>query len=153
MVNDTSNQYYCELDANGERLDTKERPELSKGIIEIIATSEYMVRSPVPPAYVFVIDVSYNAVTSGMLKSVADTIKTSLDYMLGSSRTQIGIITNDSAVHFYNLSPNLSFPQMLVVSDIDDLFLPTLHQNTTSVDCAFGPALNAAFRAMQHIGG
>ena len=177
LVNNTSNQYYCQLDANGERLDTKERPELSKGIIEIIATSEYMVRSPVPPAYVFVIDVSYDAVMSGMLKSVADTIKASLDYLLGSSRTQIGIITYDSAVHFYNLSPGLSFPQMLVVSDIDDLFLPiadntlvnvsetrkvieklldalpTLHQNTTSVDCALGPALNAAFRAMQHIGG
>merc|ERR1719412_3122684 len=40
------------------------------------------------------------------------------------TRVQIGIITFDTALHFYNLSANLSQPQMLVVSDLEDMFLP-----------------------------
>jgi hypothetical protein len=37
---------------------------------------------------------------------------------------QIGIITFDTELHFYNLSPQLNQPQMLVVSDIEDAFVP-----------------------------
>merc|ERR550532_3377932 len=36
----------------------------------------------------------------------------------------MGIITFDTALHFYNLNSNLAQPQMLVVSDLEDLFLP-----------------------------
>jgi protein transport protein SEC24 len=72
-------EYYCQLDANGRRLDSTERPELSRGTVEYVAPAEYMVRPPMPPVFFFVIDVSYTAVASGMVATVATAIKESLD--------------------------------------------------------------------------
>lgn len=60
-------EYFCALDANGRRQDADQRPELARGSVEFVAPQEYMVRPPMPPAYLFVIDVSANAVASGML--------------------------------------------------------------------------------------
>jgi len=42
----------------------------------------------------------------------------------GGERTRVGFITYDSGVHFYNLRPTLKQPQMFVVSDIEEMFLP-----------------------------
>lgn len=36
----------------------------------------------------------------------------------------MGFCTFDSSVHYYNLKSNLSQPQMLVVPDLDEPFLP-----------------------------
>ena len=38
--------------------------------------------------------------------------------------SQIGIVTYDSCIHFYNMRPTLSSPHMIVVPDISDVFLP-----------------------------
>jgi protein transport protein SEC24 len=46
--------------------DRRNRPELNSSIVEFIAPTEYMVRAPQPAVYVFLIDVSHNAVQSGM---------------------------------------------------------------------------------------
>lgn len=56
------------MDANGRRCDLDQRPELSKGSVEFVAPTEYMVRPPMPPSYFFVIDVSVSAVRSGLLE-------------------------------------------------------------------------------------
>ena len=48
-----SNEYFCELDANGLRRDRLERPELTLGTVEFVAPAEYMVRPPQPPAFLF----------------------------------------------------------------------------------------------------
>ncbi len=48
-----------------------------------------------PPCYFFVIDVSFAAVSSGMLGVVAATIKNCLDALPGNERTQIGFLTFD----------------------------------------------------------
>lgn len=37
----------------------------------------------------------------------------------------LGFITFDSSIHFYNLKSSLKAPQMLVVSDITDLIMPS----------------------------
>ena len=42
-----------------------------------------------------------------------------LDRIPGDLRTQIGFITFDRSLHFYNLDEDHSQPQMLVVSDVD----------------------------------
>ncbi|RHY06769.1 hypothetical protein DYB25_004865 [Aphanomyces astaci] len=83
-----------------------------------------MMRPPTPPVYVFVIDVSAQAVASGMLAVCADTIKRELDNLPGAPRTRVGFITFDNAVHFYNLKAGLTSPQMMVVPDINELFIP-----------------------------
>jgi protein transport protein SEC24 len=68
MLNDVPSAYYCHLDSTGQRTDRNQRPELCNGSVELVAPSEYMVRPPVSPVYFFVIDVSVNAVGSGMLQ-------------------------------------------------------------------------------------
>ncbi|KAL2928313.1 hypothetical protein RDABS01_011690 [Bienertia sinuspersici] len=177
LLNDVPGDYFAHLDATGRRIDADQRPELNKGSIEFVAPTEYMVRPPMPPLYFFLIDVSVSAVRSGMLEVVAQTIKSCLDELPGYPRTQIGFITFDSTIHFYNMKSTLTQPQMMVVSDVDDIFiplpddllvnlsesrnvaesfldsLPTMFQDTMNVESAFGPALKAAFMVMSQLGG
>ncbi|POM73215.1 Protein transporter Sec24, partial [Phytophthora palmivora] len=61
VSNDVASSYFCHLGANQQRQDRDERPELNSGSVEIVAPSEYMMRPPQPPCFVFVIDVSATA--------------------------------------------------------------------------------------------
>ena len=45
---------------------------------------------------------------------LAQAIKDSLDGLPGGERTQIGFLTFDSTLHFYNLKSSLTQPQMMV---------------------------------------
>ncbi|ESW35293.1 hypothetical protein PHAVU_001G223000 [Phaseolus vulgaris] len=177
LLNDVPSEYYSQLDATGKRADINQRPELTKGTVEFVAPAEYMVRPPMPPVYFFLIDVSISAVRSGMIEVVANTIKSCLDELPGFPRTQIGFATFDSTIHFYNMKSSLTQPQMLVVSDLDDIFiplpddllvnlsesrsvvdtfldsLPTMFQDNVNLESAFGPALKAAFMVMSQLGG
>lgn len=89
------------------------------------------------------IDVSYNAVSTGMLDVTCSTILKHLDDLAGDSRTQVcyshtimsiltllqvAFLTFDNQLQFYNLRATLSQPQMLVCPDIDDMFKP-LHDD------------------------
>lgn len=175
--NDVPGEYFAHLDASGRRIDMDQRPELTKGSVDFVAPTEYMVRPPMPPLYFFLIDVSISAVKSGMLEVAAKTIKSCLDELPGSPRTQIGFITYDSTLHFYNMKSSLTQPQMMIVSDLDDIFvplpddllvnlsesrhvvdsfldsLPTMFLDNVNVESAFGPALKAAFMVMNRLGG
>ncbi|KAL3644915.1 Protein transport protein Sec24A [Castilleja foliolosa] len=177
LLNDVPSEYFSNLDASGKRFDLDQRPELTKGSLDYIAPDEYNVRPPMSPLYFFLIDVSISAVQSGMLEVVAQTIKSCLDNLPGYPRTQIGFITYDSTIHFYNMKSSLMQPQMMVVSDLDDIFvplpddllvnlsesrsavetfldsLPSMFQDNMNVESAFGPALNAAFMVMSQLGG
>lgn len=124
MLNDVPSSYFSHLDSNGKRRDIDQRPELSKCSVEFVAPGDYMVRPPQPPVYFFVIDVSESAIASGMLHSLVSAVKASLDDLPGAPRTQIGFITFDSTIHFYNLKSTLNAPQMLVVSDVSDVIMP-----------------------------
>ncbi|XP_030046664.1 protein transport protein Sec24B isoform X4 [Microcaecilia unicolor] len=153
------------------------RPEVQNSTVEFIASSDYMLRPPQPAVYLFVLDVSHNGVESGYLNIVCQSLLENLDKLPGDSRTRLGFITFDSTVHFYNLQEGLSQPQMLIVSDIDDIFLPTpdsllvnLHEsqelikdllkalpnmflNTRETHSSLGPALQAASKLMSPTGG
>lgn len=59
-----------------------------------------------------------------MLHTVCQAISTSLDRLPGGHLARIGIITFDSSVHFYHIKPTHSEPHMLVVSDVNDMFVP-----------------------------
>ena len=48
-----------------------------------------------------------------------------LDRLPGDSRMQIGFLTFNQTVHFYRLNEGLSQPQMMIVSDIDGIFMFT----------------------------
>eukprot|EP00878_Enallax_costatus_P011952 GHUV01012479.1.p1 GENE.GHUV01012479.1~~GHUV01012479.1.p1 ORF type:complete len:992 (+),score=282.52 GHUV01012479.1:492-3467(+) len=177
MLNEVPVDYFSTLDADGIRRDIMERPELHCGTVEWVAPAEYMVRPPMPPVYFFAIDVSAAAYACGMVSVVCETIKACLDKLPGDERTQVGFLTYDNGLHFYNLKPTLAAPQMLVVPELDDPFLPLPddllvnlsesravveallealpagYSSSTSNDCATGPALQAAYLAMSHVGG
>ncbi|XP_057707043.1 protein transport protein Sec24B [Corythoichthys intestinalis] len=153
------------------------RPEVQNATVEFIASSDYMLRPPQPAVYLFVLDVSHNAVESGYLKYFCQLLLENLDKLPGDSRTKVGFLTFDSNVHFYNLQEGLSRPQMLVVTDIDDVFIPShdslmvnwkeskelIKDLLTSLPATFnqsrethsalGPALQAAFKLMSPTGG
>jgi protein transport protein SEC24 len=127
--------------------------------------------------YLYLLDVSRNAVNTGYLSSFCDTLLDNLDKIPGDSRTQIGFMTFNSSLHFYNLSDALSQPRMMIYPDLEDLVLPmpdslmiNLHENRESIkifletlpnlfadtfetDSALGTALNAAFQLLKATGG
>lgn len=129
FVNDVPQEYFSPTDSAGNREDVLARPELSRGSVEFVAPVEYMVRPPQPPVYVFVLDVSYSAVSSGILATACAAIKEALPNIGGggAGRSLLGFITHDTSVHFYAIKKDGSMPSMLVVPDLEDLFVPTPH--------------------------
>ncbi|KII87811.1 hypothetical protein PLICRDRAFT_690689 [Plicaturopsis crispa FD-325 SS-3] len=147
-----SPEYFSNLDANLLRLDHLQRPELNKGTVDFIVSEEYWAlhppprlsqpyfttepqpsgsRAPQPLQYVFALDVSSESVQSGFLATACEALRTIL---YGSTeplvepcfplQSRVAIITYDRALHFYNLSSHLDEAPMLVLPDIDEVFLP-----------------------------
>ncbi|CAN0140726.1 unnamed protein product [Lampetra planeri] len=155
----------------------QKRPEVLNSTVEFIAPSEYMLRPPQPAVYLFLFDVSYGAIDSGYLSMVCESLLENLDRLPGDSRTKIGFVTFDSSVHFYQMHESLSQPHMLVVPDIDDVFIPTSEhllvnlqdrkelvrelvralperfRRTHETRSALGPALQAAHKLVAPTGG
>merc|ERR1719412_762463 len=105
--------------------DPSRRPECKSSTIEFIAPQEYMLRPPQPAVYLFLLDTSKQALDTGYLRSVCDTLVEELDKLPGDSRTQIGFITYNRTLQFYVFPEGASQATQLVVGDVDDVFLPT----------------------------
>ncbi|CAO3674130.1 unnamed protein product [Umbelopsis ramanniana] len=169
---------YFDFDYNKQQqVDRWSRPELNYGCVEYLAPTDYMVRAPQPPVFLFVIDVSASAVQSGAVLASIEGIIASINSLPNETeRTKIGFITVDQAVHFYTLINDE--PTMLTVSDFEDMYLPrpasdllvnllearvvvddllermkTMYVNGASPTCALGPALQAAFKLVSPTGG
>lgn len=39
-------------------------------------------------------------------------------------RAKVAFLTYDDSVHFYNLKPTLKQPQMMVITDSENVFMP-----------------------------
>ncbi|XP_012287233.1 protein transport protein Sec24C isoform X2 [Orussus abietinus] len=126
-------EYFQHLDHTGQRMDLYERPELMLGAFEYIATKDYCRNNtfPKPPAIIFVIDVSYNTVKSGLVNLLCSEMKRIISHLpvdAGQTKTnmKVGFITYSNTVHFYNINPCLAQPQMMVVGDVQEVFMPLL---------------------------
>ena len=177
--NDVPDDYFSPIGVNGYRMDYLQRPELSKGSIEYKATSEYIVKSPQPITYLFVVEVSSSAIEMGVVNSFAASLKAIINALPEENVARFGLITFDSSIQFYNFNVSNSKPQILVESDLENLFLPvTADQNllinpienreimTSLLDNlpkitqysmnsnnAFGSALEAAYMVLENCGG
>lgn len=154
------------------------RDELNHSVVEFVAPTEYMVRPPQPAVYVILIDVSHTAVQSGMVATATRTILENLDRIPNEDeRTKVAIIAYDISLYFFSMPPGTTESTMLVVSDVDDVFLPKptdllinltearqslesllgrindMFQDNHTVGSAMGPALQAGFKLMAPIGG
>ncbi|KIY62915.1 protein transporter SEC24 [Cylindrobasidium torrendii FP15055 ss-10] len=154
------------------------RAELNHSVVEFVAPTEYMVRPPQPAVYVFLIDVSHQAVQSGMVATATRTILENLDRIPDENgRTKIALICYDTSLYFFSMPPGSSESSMLVVSDVEDVFLPKptdlcvnlaesresltnllgrindMFKDNSIIGSALGPALQAGFKLMSPIGG
>lgn len=154
------------------------RAELNHAVVEFVAPTEYMVRPPQPAVYVFLIDVSHQAVQSGMVATATRTILENLDRIPDDNgRTKIALICYDTSLYFFSMPPGSSESSMLVVSDVEDVFLPKptdlcvnlaesresltsllgrindMFKDNSIIGSALGPALQAGFKLMSPIGG
>jgi protein transport protein SEC24 len=93
-------------------VDRMKRVELTHSVVEYVAPQEYMVRPPQPVVILFVIDVSFPAVQSGMVALAAKTILDTLDSIPNTdNRTKVGFMAVDAAIHFFNLGVSTFFRQ------------------------------------------
>ncbi|XP_036402528.1 protein transport protein Sec24C-like isoform X2 [Megalops cyprinoides] len=179
-VTEVPPHYFQHLDHTGKRVDCYDRPELSLGSYEFRATVDYCKNNklPQPPAYIFLIDVSYNAVRSGLLSIICEELKTLLDFLPrenpeGDSSVRVGFVTYNKVLHFYNVKGSLAQPQMMVVSDVADMFVPLLDgflvnvaesravinslleqipdmfADTRETETVFGPVIQAGLEALK----
>ncbi|NXR10612.1 SC24D protein, partial [Semnornis frantzii] len=132
-VNDVPPFFFQHLDHVGQRVDHYERPELSLGSYEYVATLDYCRNSkpPQPPAYIFMIDVSYRNIKSGLVRLICSELKTLLDKLPRedqeeSSAIRVGFVTYNKVLHFFNVKSSLAQPQMMVVSDVGEIFVPLM---------------------------
>ncbi|CAF1187664.1 unnamed protein product [Rotaria sp. Silwood1] len=102
--------------------DPSRRPEVRFGTVEYTASSDYMARPPQPAMYLFLLDVSHNAIQTGYLQSFCDILFENLNNLPGDARTQIGFIAYDSRIHFYDLSDrqNGTF-HIMIAPDIENI--------------------------------
>lgn len=136
-------EYFMHLDHTGVRTDKYQRPELCLGSYEFVGTKDYCRNNvfPKPTAYIFVLDVSYNNVKSGLVHLLCQNMKSILqklpreDFVANgrpgvgtSGQARVGFITYAKEVHFYNIKSTLAQPQMMVVGDVE-VFYSFIFQN------------------------
>ncbi|KAF2012139.1 COPII component protein [Aaosphaeria arxii CBS 175.79] len=166
-------------------VDRWQRQELNYSVCEFVAPQEYMVRPPQPLVYLFLLDVTFASVSSGLLATAARCILESLDRIPNADRrTRVGFLAVDSSLHYFKIVPDIPDSEdgpvdasMLVVSDLDEPFLPTpsdllvnlsecrqnienflqklqgMYQETPITQSAMGPALRAAHKLISPVGG
>jgi len=122
--------YFAHLDHTGKRTDIQHRAELCLGSYEFVATGLYCKNGvkPKEPAYIFMLDVSYNSVRSGVVSLFCQNIVSLLrnlprDFGMERPSIKIGLATYDNVIHFYNLARE-GGPEMLIVNDVNDVFVP-----------------------------
>ena len=153
--------------------DRWKRHELTHAVVDFVAPNEYMVRPPQAVCYVFLVDVGPQARQNGMVGTVARCIAESLDKLPNSDgSTRVAFIAFDDRLHFFHVTPTSAEFTVMVVSDVDDVYLPlptellvNLEECRTTVDAllgkfeeifgathasgtgsAMGPALQAGFQ-------
>ncbi|GAB7346659.1 hypothetical protein MBLNU459_g1789t1 [Dothideomycetes sp. NU459] len=164
-----------------QAIDRWQRPELNYSVMEFVAPQEYMVRAPQPLVYLFLFDVSVASVSSGLLATAARCIHESLDRIPNADlRTRLGFVAVDSSLHYFSIPRDDSGQteaNMLVVSDLDEPFLPTpdgllvslaecrnnietflgklqsMYQVTQNGLSCMGSALRAGHKMISHVGG
>lgn len=128
-------EYSSMLDPmTGQRLDRDVRPELHKGVYDIVVPPFYNVGGPDKPAremhHVFLVDISQHSVNRQLPILMADAIRATIfDYEESPAdevhtARKYSIMLFDKNMHFYNLAATLDSAQVVVAADLDDPFIP-----------------------------
>ncbi|ODV65820.1 beta-sandwich domain of Sec23/24 [Hyphopichia burtonii NRRL Y-1933] len=120
--------------ATGQRIDRDIKPELHRGVYDIMVPKEYNVGGASAENkelhHVFLLDVSENSVKHSLPVLVADAIRATLynfedsDSPSRKFEGKFALIAFDKRLHFYNLSPSLDSTQISISADLEDPFVP-----------------------------
>ncbi|ESN92676.1 hypothetical protein HELRODRAFT_69899 [Helobdella robusta] len=168
---------FCYDSTTNTYIEPHKRPEVKVATVEYVASTDYMLRPPQPAVYLYLLDVSFNAVETGYLSEFCEILIKELDRIPGDSRKQIGFIAYDTSVYFFNLSDEHNQPQILCMPDLEDADipcpdgllvnleesrdivldllekLPAMFSNNTEVGSCLGTALEVAYKMMTSTGG
>lgn len=81
----------------------------------------YQDKPPQIPFFVFVLEVTEQAIRAQSVHQICQTIRSLLPYVLGH-KAEVAIITFDEVVHFYHFTSADGPAAMVVQTDIDDPF-------------------------------
>uniref|UniRef100_A0A8C5ALX8 SEC24 homolog C, COPII coat complex component n=1 Tax=Gadus morhua TaxID=8049 RepID=A0A8C5ALX8_GADMO len=160
-VSDVPPHYFQHLDHTGKRVDCYDRPELSLGSYEFLATVDYCKNNklPQPPAFIFLIDVSYNAVKSGMVNIVCQELKTLLDHLPRSRDAISSALTvgqwSTLRLLLYIVFTTIAngsrrliyFVHVSFCSLLDQI--PEMFADTRETETVFGPVIQAGLEALK----
>ena len=121
--NDVAPEYFAPTDPSGVRVDRAQRPELTLGTVEFMVPKEYWAKEPVGLRWLFLIDVSQEAITRGFLEAFCNGVMSALydddqddpdyekinDEGTTSKRSipigsKVGFVAFDKAMHYFNCS-------------------------------------------------
>lgn len=138
--NSVPSEYVSMVDpVTNQRADRNMRPELHRGVYDIVVPSYYNVggaeKTPQSLHHVFLVDVLHQSIVKQLPVLVADAIRAAmLDYdQSNSAESSLGqekiprrfaLMLFDKRMHWYNLSPELETCQESVMGDLDDPFIP-----------------------------
>ncbi|KAJ6548696.1 hypothetical protein B0H19DRAFT_1161715 [Mycena capillaripes] len=126
LSNDVPQIFEWSRRADGTR-DEYARVELNHSVVDFVASPEYVLQVPQAPAYVFLLDVSQEAISSGMFMTAVRTISENLDDLPNDQlRTKVAILCYDVSLYLFFVPANAEF-EMLVVSDLEEAYLPRPH--------------------------
>lgn len=131
-INETPQEYFSPLGMDGRRQDLAQRPELCKGSVEIVAPDAYMIRPPMPVTHFFLIDVSSQAVSSGVTSAACAAVAGILGDLQGGGKARVGIATFDKNVHFYQVRSGAQV-RMLVSPDVDEPYAALASKSLVTV--------------------
>ena len=163
---------------DGRRTDVDIKPEFGFGTVEHIVDGKYQIRDPMLPTYMFLIDCTSEAVSSGMTFTVCSAIASLLESIPSKERARVAIVTFNSTVSFYEFKTASSGdPTMFVMGDLDDPFcpismsafaspethskplknlldrIPQLYKDTHAAESAGGAAIKACVETLKYVGG
>lgn len=133
-ANDTHPRYLAAL--------SSARPELTNCSVEFIAPADYMVRPPQRPIYLFLLDVSHAAVSSGLLEECCQGMLLAIDALVSKKEETInaGIVCYDANVYLFGMKSTQSSPRMIVCSDYANDIV-RVNEETGLLDTVELPAL------------
>lgn len=111
----------------GRRVDAAVRPELHRGVYDFVVPQHYNVDPSQPNEvfhHVFLVDVSESSRRQGLPVLVADAVRAVLYGGEAPFVGRIALIMYDQKVTFFNLGSALEAPQLQVLTDLEDPFVP-----------------------------
>lgn len=130
-VNTTPTEHFSPISpATGLRMDADQRHELRLGSVDyIVGSPDYCIRPPQPPCYLFALDVSSGAISSGLASFAIMSIRSAIasNLLPGSNQgARVAIMTFDRGLHFFDARGTEDGKSVTTqyVPDVMDPFVP-----------------------------